>query len=837
MNYLTLKETGNEELFPLLESRRIESTRLLDPAQRSQFGQFFTPFSTARSMARLLAERGGTLNILDAGAGVGSLTAAAVEAACNWEIKPSKINATTYEIDPQLCGYLRSTLSECRTVCDRHGISFDAEIIEMDFIEAAVARLHGNTLFATVTQQRFNCAILNPPYRKLQSSSQTRSLLNSVGIETSNLYTAFLWLTALSLDDDGDLVAITPRSFSNGSYFKPFRRAFLKTFSIRNIQVFDRRDSAFSDDSVLQENIILRAVKSSVRNNVVIENSEEPDDPIPTIRTIAYEELVRPDDPDQFIHIVPDELTHRIDLQLQSLTHSLRDLNLSVSTGRVVDFRAAHLLRKQPNANSVPLIYPGHLLNGFINWPRQTFKKANALECTPEAQSLVVPHGCYVLVKRFSAKEEARRVVAAVYDSDQVFPGPVGIENHLNYYHRHGAGVPRNIAVGLAAFLNSTLVDSYVRQFNGHTQVNANDLRSLKYPSEIELERLGIRIAGSVTDQGKLDQIIAEELKLMNFNEEGDPIRGKRKIQEAIEILKLLGVPRPQQNTRSALTLLSLLDLKSDTNWHDASSPHRGITEMMDYFREHYGVTYKPNTRETVRRQTVHQFVQMGLIIPNPDNPERPINSPKTRYVIELNTLTLLKTFGSDEWEQRLQKYLSQAESLRMLSARLRTMKLIPVTLPNGEVVTLSAGGQNLLIKQVVEQFCPRFTQGGMIRYLGGAGAKLRGDELEFFASLGVHLDQHGKMPDVIVYIESKDWLVLIEAVTSHGPVDIKRHNELKALFKGSRAGLVFVTAFESRKSAFKYLTQIAWETEVWCSDEPDHLIHFNGERFLGPYQ
>lgn len=163
-------------------------------------------------------------------------------------------------------------------------------------------------------------------------------------------------------------------------------------------------------------------------------------------------------------------------------------------------------------------------------------------------------------------------------------------------------------------------------------------------------------------------------------------------------------------------------------------------------------------------------------------------------------------------------------------------MQLILVKLPNGEEVKLSSGGQNLLVKSIIEEFCPRFTPDGVVVYIGDAEQKIRGEELVYLGKIGVKIDKHSKMPDVIIHFKPKNWLIIIEAVTSHGPINIKRYNELKELFRNCQLGLVFVTAFESRKAMVKYVREIAWETEVWVADSPSHLIHFNGEKFLGPY-
>jgi hypothetical protein len=313
--------------------------------------------------------------------------------------------------------------------------------------------------------------------------------------------------------------------------------------------------------------------------------------------------------------------------------------------------------------------------------------------------------------------------------------------------------------------------------------------------------------------------------------------KSEDRINESLTILKDLGLPRQQLNERSALTLLSLLGLRPDTKWKDAIDPLMGITPMMDFFSEHYGKKYAPNSRETVRRQTVHQFLQAALIITNPDKPSRPTNSPKAVYQIEPSVLKLLRGFGKPAWKANLKKYLTTVKSLKERYACEREMSRLPIKLGNGKEIKLSPGGQNILVKKIVDDFCPLFTPGGDLVYVGDTQKKWAYFDKNLLAKLGIAVEEHGKMPDVVVNHVEKNWLILIEAVTSHGPVDPKRRQELKELFSKSTAGLVFVTAFLDRHAMLKYLNDISWETEVWIADSPSHLIHFNGERFLGPYE
>nr|MBA2519748.1 adenine methyltransferase [Chloroflexia bacterium] len=254
-------------------------------------------------------------------------------------------------------------------------------------------------------------------------------------------------------------------------------------------------------------------------------------------------------------------------------------------------------------------------------------------------------------------------------------------------------------------------------------------------------------------------------------------------------------------------------------------------TQLMGFFTEHYGKTYAPNTRETVRRQTVHQFRDAGLILENPDEPARPVNSGKTVYQIEQSALELLRSFGTEEWDTGLRAYLASVETLQE-----REMVRIPIRIDADHTITLSPGGQNILIEQIVDEFASRFTPSGRLLYIGDADEKFAHFDQAALTALGVTIGAHGKMPDVIIHHTEKDWLVLVEAGTSHGPINPKRYQELKQLFGSSRAGLVFVTAFLTRRAMVEYLPEISWETDVWVAESSDHLIHFNGERFLGPY-
>lgn len=309
-----------------------------------------------------------------------------------------------------------------------------------------------------------------------------------------------------------------------------------------------------------------------------------------------------------------------------------------------------------------------------------------------------------------------------------------------------------------------------------------------------------------------------------------------RNIARALKILTDLGLPSEQRNERSALCLLALLNLSRGNSMDEAQAPLIGITPIMDFALAEYGKKYAPNTRETFRRQTMHQFVEAGLALYNPDDPARPVNSPKAVYQIEPAALSLIRKFGTGEWENFLAEYLSTRNTLIKKYAQVRLMAQVPVQVTPGKTINLSPGFHSELIKAIVEEFGSRFAPNGTLIYVGDTGDKWGYYDEDALSQLGISVDLHGKVPDVVIYDKERNWLLLIESVTSHGPVNGKRHSELEALFSKSTAGLVFVTAFPSRGLMTRYLAEIAWETEVWVADAPSHLIHFNGERYLGPH-
>lgn len=473
------------------EAFRLKGQIIDDRDRRAVIAQFLTPAITAAFAAALFPAPTRPVKLLDPGAGAGALLGAFFDthAAC---VPRASVEAV--ENDPNVLAPLRSLLDYYQA----RGAS--VILFEENFVAWATEQIAAGS-------RRFTHAILNPPYKKIKNGSWERKTLSLVGLETVNTYAAFTALALELLEDGGELVAIIPRSFCNGPYYKPFRSHLLKQAAIRHIHLFDTRNKAFKDDKVLQEIMLIRLTRGAVQEDVIVSTST--DDTFADLKenTHPFGRIVKPNDTEIFIHIPTRESDGPL-TELSGVYCTLEELGLTVSTGPVVDFRMRDHLHAMPGPNTAPLFYPGHFRTGELNWPLPNFRKANAIAVNDDTQRWLYPAGAYTVVKRFSSKEERRRVVASVLDPTVLPDGVawVGIENHLNVFHDKRAGMDRNLARGLSIYLNSTAVDDHLRRFSGHTQVNATDLRNLPYPSLKTLMRLGSwGFSSGIPDQAQID--------------------------------------------------------------------------------------------------------------------------------------------------------------------------------------------------------------------------------------------------------------------------------------------------------------------------------------------
>ena len=483
------------QLLQHADSVRREVTPSIAAGRKSALGQFMTPAPVAHFMASLFPPSTlETCRLLDAGAGVGALTCAFLD---RWAVGDGfvfeKAEVEAYEVDAVLRGHLEETLASYAT-----RLPVAVHVLSGDFIhDAALKRM---------APARFTHAILNPPYKKINSLSDHRLILRQAGIETVNLYSAFVALALAQMQPGGQLVAIIPRSFCNGPYYRPFRDFLLHHAALRHMHLFASRTKAFKDDDVLQESLIIRLERGGSQGAVTVSNSTDDGFADLVTHEHPFDRIVFPGDPEGFIHVPTSPGRNAIEL-CERIRCSLPDIGVEVSTGPVVDFRQLDYIRQQPAEGTVPLLYPKHFVGQETQWPKTGMKRGNSIELNSDTEKWLFPNGFYTVVRRFSSKEEPRRIIASVVRPDSFADAPMlGFENHLNVFHQDKHGLPEALAYGLAAFLNTTAVDDQFRRFNGHTQVNATDLRLMKYPDRKTLTALGTWAQShKVLTQGMMD--------------------------------------------------------------------------------------------------------------------------------------------------------------------------------------------------------------------------------------------------------------------------------------------------------------------------------------------
>lgn len=455
------------------EGRRRATLDALDETNQAQMGQFFTPTLVAQIMTSMpTLPKAGQFRVLDPGAGSGVLSAAILDRV-RAEAPNLKVCITAVEADASLLEPLAETLSDCEEA------GAETDLVNDDFVT-----------WALKSDDRFDLVIQNPPYHKLRSGSETDLALRSAGIVVPNIYAAFMALGSLMLNDSGQQVSITPRSWMNGTYYGAFRRSLLAKVGIDTIHTFESRSKVFGDMGVLQESIIVAGTRGAQRQTVRLSSSRDHND-APVERLVPHEQVVTSD----FIFVPASEEDGKAVSWMNRVGASLADLGLTVSTGRVVDFRSKDLLVQDDALGRSPMVYPANIGDGKVTHPRADLRKPQWFEADPvTASKLLVPCGTYVVIKRFSAKEEKRRIVAAVWSGDRT----PAFDNKLNYIHANGHGLDSEVARGLANWLNSTQVDDYFRVFSGHTQVNAGDLRQMKFPSLDQLRALGQSATGDI---------------------------------------------------------------------------------------------------------------------------------------------------------------------------------------------------------------------------------------------------------------------------------------------------------------------------------------------------
>ncbi len=824
-------------------------------AQRKEAGQFLTPDLVGRFMATQLGPLRDGERLLDPSIGSGVLACALVECAIN-EGRPIELWIDGYEIDKELSEVSRVALERAARRAKEKGITVHVQVYNRDFIldctpSSQLGLFQANAKGKARKPLRYNKIIANPPYFKLNSDdTRVKAVAGQINGH-SNIYTLFMALSARMLAPDGCACFIVPRSFCSGAYFSSFRREFLSQTLPLSLHLFESRHETFSKDSVLQENVIITFRRlqsknvpesgfiriSSSKNALDIGKSKT--------RTISMNHFIREYENKLNFRLPTSEFDEQVIEVVDSWPDTLQKYGWEVSTGPVVAFRARQYLADEgavEQKEAIPLLWMRNIRHRKVEWPATKGNKPQSILLGEATHDLSVPVSNYVLLRRFSAKEEPRRLIAAPVLREQFTHKRIGLENHLNYIYKKDGELDADETLGLSAIFNSALLDRYFRISNGNTQVNATELRALPLPHRAVIRQIGERYRSA--DQSEtgvdIDVLVFSTLRESGCIPEDFPtIEETRmatgRIQEAQDVLEFLGLPSAQQNEMSALTLLVLAQLSEETPWADAESRSLRIHDILAEIKGRYNREYAENTRETIRRQVIHQFEQAGLVVRNPEDLSLSTNSPRTHYALSESAVRTINTYGTEMWQQAVASFNDAKGVLFEIYRKRRDLHMVPLRLPSGKAYHLSPGSHNKLQAAVVEEFGPRFAPGAQLLYLGDTEDKTLIVDEETFHELGLPAPSHDKLPDLVLFEKIRKRLFLIEAVTSHGPVSPKRHFELEETFKGCIAKRIYVSAFPDFNIFKNFITEIAWETEVWLSEIPDHLIHFNGDRYLAP--
>lgn len=813
-------------------------------------GQFLTPPAVARYMAKQLLQIYDGASLLEPALGSGVLVCAVIERLIE-EKRPLTISITAYETDKELCDISREVLGIASKKAEKNAIKINWQICHEDFVLACLPD-EQPSLFASNESKRktFTHVISNPPYFKLNADDNRVKAVYGKLSGRTNIYALFMALSTKLLAPQGKASFIVPRSFCSGVYFSEFRRDLLKDVTPQSVHLFQSRDNLFKGDEVLQENIIFSFEKLSQSQkhrywagyvNISSSKDEKSVENSIISRQVSFKYFLSDHDGLLFFRLPTGILDEQILEAVDKWDGSLEKYGFQVSTGRVVPFRVKELLKEQvkPGNGTVPLLWMQNVKPYQVEYPLEKLDKPQAVSVNDP--SLLIPRANYVLLRRFSAKEDKRRLISAPFIGEKFTFEQIGFENHLNVIFKKKNTLPTFEAVGLSAIFNSAIIDRYFRIVNGNTQVNAAELRALPLPPMEVIKAIGEQVQRIDSPNSEhVDTIIFSTLWQTNLlTEEFPMIQETRitmgKVEQAQEILESIGLPPAQQNEISALTLLTLAQLSEGTPWKNASTKSLRVHDILIEIKQRYGRQYAENSRETIRRRVLHQFEQAGIVIRNIDDLERATNSGLTNYVLSDLVLGAIRSYGSSTWKANAKRFIEQQGRLLDVYQKSREQVKIPLQVAEGKIYKLSPGKHNKLEVAIIEEFGPRFAPGAKLIYLGDTAKKALILDETAFAKLDIPVSEHGKFPDVILYDSKKKWLFLIEAVTSHGPVSPKRQIELEKLFERSKAGKVYVTAFLDFTTYKKYANDIAWESEVWIAEMPSHMIHFNGDKFLGP--
>lgn len=515
----------NVENCPVVSSDNLGTQKLKSSSGKNELlGQYFTPAKIAEFMASMLeTPKSETVKILDPGAGGGVLTSAAVKELVSRKDCPQKIEAHLYEIDGELVETLKQSMNHLQSWATQKKVNFKYKISNEDFVLSNSHVLSNQaSLFSNSRDEEFDIVISNPPYFKIPKEDPRAVSCQSIVYGQPNIYSLFMGVAAGCLKPAGQFIFITPRSFAAGNYFQAFRQYLFSKISFQRFHLFESRMAAFDRDSVLQENVITFGRKQTrrVSDKIEITTSNGIADLSESKRILVpNSDLI---DSSNVLCLPSSSGDLSILKQFREWSDSLDTYGLKISTGPVVPFRATDFIQKSESKSSVPLLWIQHVLPMKTRFPIDNFRKEQWIRNTSESRKLLVGNSNMILMRRFSPKEDFRRLTVAPYIGSHIEAEYLGLENHLNYIYKPSGQFSKKLVIGLSAFLNSKLFDSYFRITNGNTQVSATELRAATLPPQAKLEEVGALLSKTKEiSHEALDAVVNEVLEI-EFNNEKD---------------------------------------------------------------------------------------------------------------------------------------------------------------------------------------------------------------------------------------------------------------------------------------------------------------------------
>lgn len=608
--------------------------------ERKKYGQFFTSKETACFMAGLftIPENKFKLSILDAGAGTGILSCALLEKLEQVEYIKT-IELTCYENDGNVLTLLEENLQTCQ---EKFSKDIQINIITDNYITSQYLEFN-HMPGSNPHPQKFDLIIGNPPYRKVSKDAPEATAMPEVCYGAPNLYFMFVAMGLFNLETDGEMVYIIPRSWTSGAYFKRFRQYLLTKGRLEHIHLFVSRKEVFDKENVLQETIIIKVKKTNeTPKNITVTSSHSNKDFDKLTSLAAPYNLVVSGD-NYYVYLVTDDIQVSVLERLQRFDKTLPELGLKMKTGLTVDFRNREILRDKAEKGAIPLFYSQHIRQGKVQFPIQ---KEHEYVVT-EQKGLMQDNRNYLFVKRFTAKEERRRLQCGVYLSKK-FPEfkKISTQNKINFVDGLMTEMTESIVYGLYVIFNSTLYDEYYRILNGSTQVNSTEINAMPVPGLETIQEMGRKLMKSMDMSEQNCNLILEGTV--------------NKIEEAREILKQLGMPKKQQTDICCYVLLAMTGLKQESVWADAENEWIRIHDIIQFANKFYGATYAENSRETFRKQALHHFRNAAIVEDN----GKATNSPNYRYRLTEEVLRLIRTFGMSDWQSSIKNYLKNHEKL-----------------------------------------------------------------------------------------------------------------------------------------------------------------------------